>query len=972
MGIGKPKNQHSLENLKYLYGILNKNQTVTENNKDLLIETLRSISEILIWGDQNDSSVFDFFLEKQMITFFLYYMKQKYGRFICVQLLQTLNILFENIRNETSLYFLLSNNHINNIILHKFDFSDEEVMAYYISFLKTLSLKLNSHSIHFFFNEKACEFPLYVEAIKFFDHPEAMVRIAVRTLTLNVYNVPVSSMQKFVKEKTASFYFSNLVWLIRNQLLDLDICVKNTVDHTKRNRLTDSIDEHIDHLNYLQDIYILNNQSLSNCLTEQLVRRLFVPVYFNSLLSKDRFTNKDCKTYIQPNMALFLLSHLFSVNTYEPLLNDLCELIFLVSDEKVIEKMCTKTRNNKGEDYLSEPKSLVNCLSCMSSSQSKNTLKASKTRSRSTPHLSTVTRSYTDENLSSKDESTTTQIKIESSQALIEFIVGQQNQEEEATFNNLLTIDETLSLQVTTTSVEPKPCPSVFSRSTSVLLTENITDDEKYRQIVTTSSQGSYGVLFESLLSHLNSQEYCELNGLLALSLIYSVINNPGVPAKYIDALKPATVIPDLSTNYNDKIISKLIGIITKSVELDFKVRLSTLELAIHLVKKLCIVNNTSHISDFHLACIEQAREQSAFALRRQFKTEEMFLDMFEHEYQSLYLTESINIESLLRDWSILLPPTSTPLSGIELVRRYPCGDTEKLKQSIRKFFLLRDLCLKLNNELENQLPLTKQEHLVKENDALDLNSSDLIACTVNLKEKKERRFLVIDPIQFILVEPEVKRIGWGIVKFSDLIQDVEVTPDKEDSRSLTITIKKSPSVMSGKLEIRLNSVFTFDDHIRCMAAKQHLVRARERARRMKLEKIGQLLDIVSSSNNNNINAKNFMGASTTSDILSYNIVAGFNNMLGNINHPGRATHISQTWSQFANTERHSSLVNSPMAALNSSPLARNQSIPSTSSIGTFYASNQLVSPSLKSINLMSSSSIQNENEAGLLTKKRK
>lgn len=36
---------------------------------------------------------------------------------------------------------------------------------------------------------------------------------------------------------------------------------------------------------------------------------------------------------------------------------------------------------------------------------------------------------------------------------------------------------------------------------------------------------------------------------------------------------------------------------------------------------------------------------------------------------------------------------------------------------------------------------------------------------------RKDRRFLVIDPIQFILVEPEVKRIGWGIVKFSDLIQ---------------------------------------------------------------------------------------------------------------------------------------------------------------------------------------------------------
>lgn len=38
-----------------------------------------------------------------MLSFFLRIMKQKCGSFVCVQLLQTLNILFENIRNETSL-----------------------------------------------------------------------------------------------------------------------------------------------------------------------------------------------------------------------------------------------------------------------------------------------------------------------------------------------------------------------------------------------------------------------------------------------------------------------------------------------------------------------------------------------------------------------------------------------------------------------------------------------------------------------------------------------------------------------------------------------------------------------------------------------------------------------------------------------------------------------------------------------------
>lgn len=40
-----------------------------------------------------------------MLSFFLRIMRQRSGgsSYVCVQLLQTLNILFENIRNETSL-----------------------------------------------------------------------------------------------------------------------------------------------------------------------------------------------------------------------------------------------------------------------------------------------------------------------------------------------------------------------------------------------------------------------------------------------------------------------------------------------------------------------------------------------------------------------------------------------------------------------------------------------------------------------------------------------------------------------------------------------------------------------------------------------------------------------------------------------------------------------------------------------------
>lgn len=45
-----------------------------------------------------------------MLSFFLRIMRQRSGgsSFVCVQLLQTLNILFENIRNETSLCMIFA------------------------------------------------------------------------------------------------------------------------------------------------------------------------------------------------------------------------------------------------------------------------------------------------------------------------------------------------------------------------------------------------------------------------------------------------------------------------------------------------------------------------------------------------------------------------------------------------------------------------------------------------------------------------------------------------------------------------------------------------------------------------------------------------------------------------------------------------------------------------------------------------
>jgi len=78
-----------------------------------------------------------------------------YTALVKAQVLQTISILIANVQDETSLYFLLSNNCINQLIvsllpLHQFTRDSlEEMMPTYITFLKTLALKL-AHSPHLF------------------------------------------------------------------------------------------------------------------------------------------------------------------------------------------------------------------------------------------------------------------------------------------------------------------------------------------------------------------------------------------------------------------------------------------------------------------------------------------------------------------------------------------------------------------------------------------------------------------------------------------------------------------------------------------------------------------------------------------------------------------------------------------------------------------------------------------------------
>ncbi|KAJ6363165.1 hypothetical protein OIU78_003363 [Salix suchowensis] len=161
----RSRDRFSLDELRYLIDQLQKVQIVNNVNKNFVIEALRSISELITYGDQHDSNYFDFFMERQVMGEFVRILKVSGTVSISLQLLQTMSIMIQNLKSERAIYYMINNEHINILITYSFDFRNEELLSHYISFLRAISGKLDKNTISLLVktqNEEVVSFPLYV------------------------------------------------------------------------------------------------------------------------------------------------------------------------------------------------------------------------------------------------------------------------------------------------------------------------------------------------------------------------------------------------------------------------------------------------------------------------------------------------------------------------------------------------------------------------------------------------------------------------------------------------------------------------------------------------------------------------------------------------------------------------------------------------------------------------------------------
>jgi len=312
---------YSFARLQQLYDRLSKfRESDLEKGGDKVVEvveTVRQITEVLIWGEQNDTHFFDFFCEKNILADFVKVIGlPKAPTAVKLQLLQTLSILVLNVRNETSVYYLLSNNHINRLIKTPLNFEDEEILPLYITFIKSLAMRLDKETVKFFFLQyPEPTFHLYVEATRFFDNRDQMVRTAVRTITLQVYRIDDKLVRRFVLLHAAESYFSQLAYHLRDLWLRLDAAASGAKEQQDLSAIQREHELQQDLLVYLSDVFELRVDELTEVLADRLLNCAMLPVLLKGVLAVKAHTAiiDGHQRVLMPSVALFLIRQVFDI-----------------------------------------------------------------------------------------------------------------------------------------------------------------------------------------------------------------------------------------------------------------------------------------------------------------------------------------------------------------------------------------------------------------------------------------------------------------------------------------------------------------------------------------------------------------------------------------------------------------------------------------------------------------------------------
>jgi len=220
-------NNINLKNFISMYTVLKEINDKGKHSKykDDLKELIQLIIDYLIFGDKKKAQVyFDNFCELDFMKEFIIASKSKTID-ILLQIIKSMSALILTITNKASLFYIFSNNFINDIITNdKIIESSEDFLSFYINFLKSLSMKIDVTTIKLFFQPEKNSFPLLENAIKLYNHEDSMIRNVVKNIFIRFASLSkeYQPLKEFLMSVPMLKFFCFISCRLTDMTLDLN------------------------------------------------------------------------------------------------------------------------------------------------------------------------------------------------------------------------------------------------------------------------------------------------------------------------------------------------------------------------------------------------------------------------------------------------------------------------------------------------------------------------------------------------------------------------------------------------------------------------------------------------------------------------------------------------------------------------------------------------------------------------------
>lgn len=121
-----------------------------------MIDNFVNVVQIFIWGEKNEQVFFDFFIEQQILGLFVTLAElnkaHRNDKDNAIKIIKFYSFFLSNLKNTEIVNYVYSHSNFNNFLTLDFDFEDDEIVFYYVNFVKSLSQQFDNFPFQIFYN----------------------------------------------------------------------------------------------------------------------------------------------------------------------------------------------------------------------------------------------------------------------------------------------------------------------------------------------------------------------------------------------------------------------------------------------------------------------------------------------------------------------------------------------------------------------------------------------------------------------------------------------------------------------------------------------------------------------------------------------------------------------------------------------------------------------------------------------------